>query len=118
MQRGLFGAAYVPVAKRKPGRPPTPRKGEEALVSPPAGDIVSSTGTPEALVSPPAEASASSTATSSTSQVVSTAAGADTAGALVSPPTGAIVSSTDAAGALVSSAAVLPGLPSPPHPSR
>ena len=118
MQRGLFGAAYVPVAKRKPGRPPNPRKAEEALVSPPAGDIVSSTGTAEALVSPPAEASASSTATSSTSQVVSTAAGADTAGALVSPPTGAIVSSTDAAGALVSSAAVLPGLPSPPHPSR
>ena len=109
----MFGAAYVPVAKRKPGRPPNPSKAAEALVSPPAGDIVSSTDTAEALVSPPAEASASSTATSSTSQVVSTAAGADTAGALVSPPTGAIVSSTDAAGALVSSAAVLPGLPSP-----
>ena len=114
MQKGLFGAAYVPVAKRKPGRPPNPGTAPRAaLVSPSEGDVVSSTETAGAPVSPPAEASTSSVAASSASQVVSTSAGADTTGALVSSADTAEAFVSPFAGASSSSAAVLPGHPSP-----
>ena len=69
MQKGLFGASYTPVAKRKPGRPPSR---PVIPVSPTAVAAIVSPTAAAPIVSPPAEA-----ASSSIDPTVSTAAAAE-----------------------------------------